>query len=336
MKEIKWGIYGPGGIAKRFAEAMQIVPNAYIHAVAGRTYQKAETFAKTHHIPNVLPDIHSLADNADVDAVYVATTHNIHCSATCINLKAGKAVLCEKPLAMNAQEVTRMIEASQKNSAFLMEALWTRFLPVWQRVRQLISDGAIGELKLLQANFGTTGDFNKDGRMLNKALAGGALLDLGIYPVSMAQMLFNSPIESIQAVGAIGETGVDMHTAMQLESEGGCIAQLSASLCSNTKNHFMIAGTQGQIEVLAPFWGGTEINWKTIGKELQHESFPHRKNGFEEQIEEVNQCIREAKLESKVMPHKDSLEIAHTLDEIRRQIGLQYPADEKPAEPCGS
>jgi len=327
MQPIHWGIYGPGGIAHRFAEAMQIVPDASIKAVAGRTPAKAEAFAARHGVEKVLPNLEALAADPEVDAVYVATTHNVHCQAACACLNAGKAVLCEKPLAMNAREVRQIIASARQHRAFMMEALWTRFLPAWQRVRALLADNAIGTPAMVHANFGVVGPFDPTGRMLNKDLAGGALLDLGVYPIAMAQMILSGPVTSIQATGEIGPTGVDIRTAMLLQFAGGGLAQLSASLGTRTDNSLIIAGDQGRIRVADPFWGAQAIEWTPDGKQWHREEHPHRKNGFEEEIEEVNNALRTGRIESGIMPHADSLAIAGIMDTVRARIGLSYPQD---------
>ncbi len=328
MKHINWGIYGPGGIANRFADAMQVVPDASITRVAGRTPAKARDFAQRHGVEKALPDLETLVADPDIHAVYIATTHNAHCQAACACLAAGKAVLCEKPLAMNTREVQQIIATAEQNQCFMMEALWTRFLPAWQRVRALLAEHAIGTPKMVHANFGVVGSFDPEGRMLNKALAGGALLDLGVYPVAMAQMILPGPVMSIQAAGELGPTGVDVRTAMTLEFANGALAQLSAALGTRTDNSLTIAGDKGQIRVLEPFWGAQTIEWTPDGKARHREEYPHRKNGFEEEIEEVNNAIREGRIESPVMPHHDSLAIVGIMDAVRARIGLSYPQDQ--------
>lgn len=327
MKHINWGIYGPGGIANRFADAMQVVSDASIRRVAGRTPAKAHDFAQRHGVDKALPDLEALVADQEIQAVYIATTHNAHCQAACACLAAGKAVLCEKPLAMNTREVQQIITAAEQNQCFVMEALWTRFLPAWQRVRALLADQAIGTPKMVHANFGVVGAFAPEGRMLNKALAGGALLDLGVYPVAMAQMILPGPVVSIRATGEIGPTGVDIRTAMTLQFANGELAQLSASLGARTDNSLTIAGDKGQIRVLEPFWGAQAIEWTPDGKARHREDYPHRKNGFEDEIEAVNNAIRAGQIESSVMPHHDSLAIVGIMDAVRAQIGLSYPQD---------
>lgn len=327
MQHINWGVYGPGSIANRFAEAMQTVPGATIQSVAGRTPTKARDFAERHNVANVHPDLASLVADDEIQAVYIATTHNVHCQVACACLHAGKAVLCEKPLAMNAQEVRQIMAAAEANNCFMMEALWTRFLPAWQRVRELLATHAIGTPRMVHANFGAAGSFDPNGRLLNKELAGGALLDLGVYPIAMAQMMLPGPVIGIQAAGEIGPTGVDIRTVMTLQFANNTFAQLSASLGTRTDNSLTIAGDTGQIRVMEPFWGARDIEWTSDGKNRNRESYPHRCNGFEEQIEEVNNAIRAGQIQSAIMPHADSLAIATIMDTVRAQIGLTYPAD---------
>ncbi|MFU8780036.1 MAG: Gfo/Idh/MocA family protein [Kiritimatiellia bacterium] len=330
MQNITWGIYGPGSIANTFVAAMQMVPAATIKSVAGRTPAKAIDFAQRHGIPKALPDLDALVADDEIQAVYIATTHNAHCPAACTCLAAGKAVLCEKPLAMNAREVQQIIAAAESNQSFMMEALWTRFLPAWQRVRELLARNTIGTPRMVHANFGVGGSFDPKGRLLNKELAGGALLDLGVYPIAMAQMILPGPVIAVQAVGEIGPTGVDIRTAMTMQFANHAFAQLSAAIGTRTDNSLTIAGDQGQIRVQEPFWGAREIEWTSDGKNRNRESHPHRCNGFEEQIEAVNNAIRADQIQSTIMPHADSLAIATIMDTVRAQIGLSYPADHYP------
>ncbi|HSF92361.1 MAG TPA: Gfo/Idh/MocA family oxidoreductase, partial [Paracoccaceae bacterium] len=264
-----------------------------------------------------------------IQAVYIATTHNAHCQAACACLAAGKAVLCEKPLAMNTREVLQIINTAKQNGCFVMEALWTRFLPAWQRVRALLADNAIGTPKMVHANFGVVGSFDPNGRLLNKSLAGGALLDLGVYPIAMAQMLLPGPAVKILSTGEIGPTGVDIRTAMTVEFGNKTIAQLSASIGTRTENSLTIAGEKWQIRVLPPFWAAEKIEWTPDGKTRYSESYPHRKNGFEEEIEAVNEAIRNGQCESAIMPPRDSLAIVEIMDAVRAQIGLAYPQDQE-------
>ena len=327
MQQINWGLYGPGGIANKFAKAIKSVPGAQLKSVAGRTAAKAEDFAKRHKIPSLHPDLDALLADDEIQVIYIATTHNVHCQIACACLAAGKAVLCEKPLAMNAREVKQIISLSESNNCFLMEAMWTRFLPAWQRVRELLAQNAIGTPRTVHANFGVAGSFDPEGRLLNKDLAGGALLDLGVYPIAMTQMIFPGPIASIQAIGDIGPTGVDILTAMTLQFANHSVAQLSCAIGVRTDNSLTIGGDKGHIRVLNPFWGASEIEWTADGKKRHREQHPHRCNGFEEQIEEVCHAIREGRIESTVMPHADSLAIATIMDSVRAQIGLTYPAD---------
>jgi predicted dehydrogenase len=334
MSIIRWGVYGPGNIANRFAEAINSVKTGKIVAVAGRTRKRAADFAAKHHVDHVYDNLHDMSASLDVDAIYIATTHNVHCSATCICLAAGKAVLCEKPLAMNSQEVSQMVHAARQNKTFLMEALWTRFLPVWKRVKKLVEQGAIGTPQLVHGNFCISSTFDPKGRMLNKELAGGALLDLGIYPISMAQMILPGPVESIQATGVIGTTGVDTLTAVTLRFSQGGIAQLCAGLTARANNAFTIAGDQGYIQIEEPFWGGTHLRLVVKNAEDTEEHHPLRCNGFEEQIEDVHRCIMAGAIESTTMAHRDSLAIATIMDTVRQQIGLRYVADDQPCEPC--
>lgn len=334
MQGIGWGIYGPGGIAGRFVKAMAGVSGAEVRGVAGRTPQKSADFARLHGIAATEPSLAALVAREDIDVVYVATTHNVHCHAACTCLAAGKAVLCEKPLAMNAAEVRQMISLSRRESVFLMEALWTRFLPAWQRVRELLSDHAIGEPRLISGTFGFSGSPDPKGRLLNKALAGGALLDLGVYPISMAQMVSPGPVEGVSAQARIGPTGVDTITGMAIRFSGDCVALLSAAIGACTENTMILSGERGAIKVGAPFWAATSIEWTADGQDWQTEHYPHGDDGFVYELEAVNRCLRAGEIESTIMPHADSLQVAQIMDAVRSQVGLRFDADDHPCEPC--
>ncbi|MCC5831040.1 MAG: Gfo/Idh/MocA family oxidoreductase [Phycisphaeraceae bacterium] len=328
MARIRWGIYGPGHIARKFVDAFNAVIKAHITAVAGRTPERAAQFAAEFRIPHAVEDLEALANHSEVDAVYIANTHNAHFKAARACLEAGKAVLCEKPLAMNAAQVQALIDVAHKRSAFLMEALWTRFLPVFGRVRQLIEDDAIGPVRVITAEFGTCARPDPESRLMNKNKAGGAILDLGVYPIGMTQMVYGGEPETIEAQGILGPTGVDEITLLTLGFSNRRTALIGASIVARMENRMVIAGERGRIKIPEPFPPAQRLEWTPDGKETLREHYPHRHNGFEEQIEEVGRCLREGIIQSPRMPHHDSLAIARIMDEARRRIGLRYDADD--------
>ena len=325
--KICWGILATGTIARKFAEAVRIVPDAELVAVGSRSAETAEKFGEQFNIPRRYASYEALANDPDVDVIYVATPHNFHMENTILCLEAGKAVLCEKPFAVNAGQVLRMIDVAGEKKLFLMEAMWTRFLPVIAQVRWWLGEGQIGEVWYLQADFGFRGEWNPEGRHLNPELAGGALLDVGVYTVALASMVFERPPVKIASAAHLGQTGVDEQSAMVFSYEAGELAVLFSAVRTKTPQEAVIVGTKGTIKIHSPFWCATTAAISIKEKKDETVEMPHKGNGFEYQIEEVMQCLRTGRLESDIMGLEESLEIAGTMDEIRAQWGLKYPVE---------
>ena len=321
---IRWGILGPGGIARKFAEGLDALPDACLTAVGSRSQKRANAFADEFGAPNRHDSYAALAGDPDVDAVYVATPHPYHCENTILCLNAGKAVLCEKPFAVNAGEVKDMIACARSNGVFLMEAMWTRWLPNVVKVREWLADGAIGDVRMLLIDFGFRCGWNPESRLLNPDLAGGALLDVGIYTVSFASMVFGRAPACIASVGHIGETGVDEQAGMLLGYDGGGQAVLSTAIRTNTYQLARIHGTDGMIEVPA-FWRGTSAVLRRNGKSEEVFDETRIGSGYNHEAEEVGRCLRNGDLESAILPLDESLAIMKTMDIIRDQIGVKYP-----------
>jgi dihydrodiol dehydrogenase / D-xylose 1-dehydrogenase (NADP) len=324
---IKWGIIGCGGIAKKFALCIHDVDGAELCAVASATPGKAEKFAAEFNVGSAYADYGQLVDRDDIQAIYIATTHNFHCENVKLALEHGKAVLCEKPIAVAAWEAEEMIALARRQKLFMMEGMWTRFLPAICQVRDWLADGAIGELRQIRANFGFDAPFDPEGRMFNKALAGGALLDAGIYPISLANMIAGSPV-AIEAIAAIGSTGVDEQSFYLFRYENGVIASLSASVRAKIDIVAEIIGSEGKIVVPRFLAASTaELHSFKDGKTIEKD-FPYPDGqGFEYEIREVVDCMRQGKLESEVMPLDETLAIMRTMDAIREKLGLVYDND---------
>ena len=325
-KKIRWGILGPGGIAHKFATGLKAVPDAEIIAVGSRDLQRANTFADAFNIPHRHGNYVELAANSEVDVIYVATPHPFHKACAILCLEAGKAVLCEKPLTVDAEQAEKMIACAREHKQFLMEAMWTRFIPVMVKVREWLADGAIGEPCMLTADFGNWVELNTEnleGRLFAPKLAGGALLDIGVYTVSLASMVFGTPAE-ITSLAHIGKTGVDERAAILLGYDAGQIANLSCAITTRTSHEARIFGTKGAIHI-PNFSRATSVTLEGTEKEPLRVEFPFTANGFEYQVLEVINCLREGKLESDVMPLDESLSIIQTMDTARAQWGLEYP-----------
>lgn len=327
-KDIKWGIIGCGGIANKFAESMLVVDGAEVIAAASRTPDKAAAFAIKHQIENSYSDYADLLNNKEVDAVYVATTHNYHYENTRQVLLANKPVLCEKPFTVNAPEMRALIELAERKQQFLMEAMWTRFLPAVVQVRKWLVEDLIGSIKQIRATFGFYFPFDSEHRLFNADLAGGAVLDAGIYPLSFANMVMKQKPVEVKAMGEIGATGVDVQSSYLLRYESGCLALLNSALNAWTASRAEVIGTRGRITIPEKFLNAQEAWLEVKDQEPIKKKFPvGDKIGFKYEIEAASDCIRKGLLESEIMPLTDSLQIMETIDEIKSQLGLVYAND---------
>ena len=323
---IRWGILGPGSIAKQFATGLQTAPDGQLVAVGSRDQQRADAFADHYNAPNRHGSYESLVADPAVDAIYVATPNPFHKDNTILCLEAGKAVLCEKPFTVNAAEAEAVIAVARKTNMFLMEAMWSRYLPIIVQVRQWLAEGAIGEPLQVSADFGFRANVNPEGRLFNPALAGGALLDIGIYVVSFAAMVLGANPAHIAASAHIGETGVDENTGIVLRYKNGAIASLACSVRASTPHEARIVGSAGTIFVDPSWWKGTAATLKAGDREERVE-LPLDGNGYNYEAQEVARCLGTGECESAVMPLDESLALMRILDEVRAQIGLKYPME---------
>ena len=325
-KKIRWGILGPGGIAHKFAIGLKAVPDTEIVAVGSRDPQRANTFADTFDIPHRHGSYIELANDPEVDVIYVATPHPFHKECAMLCLEAGKAVLCEKPLTVDAEQAEELIACARERKQFLMEAMWTRFLPVIVKVREWLTEGAIGKPRLLTADHGSRKTLSTEileGRLFNPKLGGGGLLDVGVYTVALAYMVFGAP-SKITSLAHIGATNVDEQASILLGYDAGQIANLFCAIRTETSKEARIIGTAGSIHI-PEFWQATSATLNRTGKDPVHIKIPFTANGFENQAIEVINCIRKGKLESRIMPLDESLSIMKTMDAVREQWGLEYP-----------
>jgi predicted dehydrogenase len=326
-KKIRWGILGTGSIAKKFAEGLQILPEADLVAVGSRAANTAERFARAFGIPHQHSSYDELANDPDIDVVYIATPHPFHMENTILCLKAGKAVLCEKPFAINAGQAQQMLNVARTKKLFLMEAMWTRFLPIIVKVREWLTEGLIGQVRMVTADFGFRTDWNPHGRLLSPQLGGGALLDVGVYTVALASMVFEKPPTKVTSLAHIVQTGIDEQSAMVLGYQDGQLASLSCAVRTQTPQEALIVGTKGRIKIHSPFWKGTAATISIEEGEDQVVEMPLEGNGYNYQAQEVMKCLRSGKLESDIMPLNETLSIMKTMDEIRAQWGLKYPME---------
>jgi predicted dehydrogenase len=327
MKRTTWGIIGPGKIANKFATALTLVDGAVLGAIASRDAAKAHTFAAAHGSPNIYNNYEDLAADPSIDAVYIATPHGFHAEHATLCLKQGKAVLCEKPMALSARQVNEMIDTAKTHKAFLMEAMWTRFLPITEKIGELIAQGQIGDLKYVRADFGFLAPFDPQGRLYNMRLGGGSLLDIGIYPLFLALHLLGEPDKNITATGHLAPTGADDSCHAILEYADGRSAVISSTLLCQTGITAEIAGTTGMIRLPTPWYKNDQFTWNKQGEPAQTIGLEPMINGFEYQIREVMSCLSASLTESPKMSHAFSLLMARTMDTIRTQLGVKYPTE---------
>jgi predicted dehydrogenase len=323
-KKFKWGILGPGRIAHQFANGLKVIDDASLYAVASSKIERAKEFADEYGGAKTYNSYEVLVNDPEVDGVYIATPHRFHFENVMLALNAGKPVLCEKPLTVNAGETKKLIETSKKNKVFLMEALWSRFLPIYSVIRKWLDEKAIGDISLMMGTFGFNAPKDKDDRWQNPELAGGTLLDMGIYPIAISQWIMQAQPKSFVTMAHIGNTGVDELTTILLKYENDVISQCHSSFMSNHTNDFLIYGSKGYIRIHPAFWGSTKASLVVDDQELTV-SRPFRAGGFEYQTEEAMRCVRAGLLESPGMSHADTLANMELMDSIRAEIGLKYP-----------
>lgn len=327
VDKIRWGILGTGMIAHKFAEGLRVLPDAVLTAVGSRSQAAADRFGDAFDVPHRHATYQDLASDPEVDVIYVSSPHPMHKEDTLLCLEAGKAVLCEKPFTMNSQESEAVIRAARERGLFLMEAMWTRYLPAVVRARQLLAEGVIGEVRMVQADFGFRAEVDPKHRLLNPDLGGGALLDVGIYTVSLASMVFGQQPAEINSQVYLGSTGVDELSGTIFRYPAGQIAVLSSSLQINTPHDAVIIGTKGSIRIHPSFWCTDGMTLTLDGQPEQVMNLPRVGNGYNYEAAEVMACLRAGKRESEVMPLDETLAIMQTLDRIRALWGLKYPTE---------
>ncbi|WP_432128287.1 Gfo/Idh/MocA family protein [Streptomyces sp. bgisy082] len=325
--KVRWGILATGGIAERFTTDLLTLDDAEVVAVASRSEAPAKAFAERFGIPRAYGEWAGLFADEDVDVVYVATPHHAHRTAAGLALEAGKAVLCEKALTLNAREAAELVALARDRGLFLMEAMWMYCNPMIRRIAELVRDGAVGEVRTVQADFGLAGPFPADHRLRDPKTGGGALLDLGVYPVSFAQLLLGEP-DSVQAHALLSPEGVDLNTGMLLGWSGtGASALLSCSIAADTPLTASVTGSLGRIDVPRGFFFPERFTLHREGAEPEEfvaEADPH---SFRHEAAEVTRCLRAGEKESPLVPLDGSLAVMRTLDAVRDRIGVRYPGE---------
>ena len=320
-KNIKWGIIGLGKIAHKFATDLMTIENAELYAVASRSQENANEFAEKYNAVKAYSSYENLAKDPQVNAVYIATPHSFHAAHSILCMQHKKAVLCEKPFAMNLQEVEKMITVSKEHNVLLMEALWTYFLPHYQYVLDVFRSKKFGELKELKADFGFQPEYNPEGRLLKKQVGGGSLLDIGIYPIFAALSTLGTP-KSIEANAAFFDTGADSECNLVFNYQDAK-AYLKSTLLEDTKTEAIFTFENAVVIINTMFHQPSTV---TIIKDNKEEvvDFDYKTIGYNFEAEHFNQLLRANKKESDVMTFEFSRKLIKLLDEVREKIGLEY------------
>jgi predicted dehydrogenase len=325
-RNIRWGILGTGWIANEFAQGLAQLPDADLVAVGSRSRDSAQRFAEQYGIPHRHASYQALVNDADLDVIYVATPNPLHKEHVLLCLESGKAVLCEKPFALNAREAEAMVQVAREKKLYLMEAMWSRFFPLMAKVRSLLAEGAIGDVQMLVVDLSIHVDFDPADRRYDLGLGGGALLDLGVYLVSFASMIMGPPAK-IVSLAHLGATGVDEQAGIVLQYDRGQVSTLYTSIRADSPVEAILMGTKGQIR-LHPWWiRPDKMTFNIDGQEPATIEMPFEGNGYQFEAAEVMDCLRASQLESDLMPLDETLSIMRTLDALRADWGLEYPME---------
>lgn len=322
---VRWGILGTGKIAKAFATALKDTPDALLAGVGSRNLDSAAAFTQEYG-GAAYGSYEALVAAGDIDLVYVATPHPMHFANVRLALDAGKGVLCEKAFTMNRAEAQQLVALARAKKLFLMEAMWTRFLPALAEVRAIIAAGEIGAVRQVHADLGFKAEVGPEHRLFNPALGGGALLDVGIYPLSIALALLG-PVDNVLAQADFGPTGVDEQTALLLRHSGGGISVCSCSLRARLPSELTVSGERGHVRMHAMFHRSQSVTVVRADGATRTIATPYLGNGYVHEAIEVQRCWRAGLLESPLMTHADTLALMGVMDEARRQIGLRYASD---------
>ena len=324
--KIKWGIIGLGNIANKFAHDINLHSDSILYGVASRNIEKAENFKEKHNAVRAFGSYEELAKCADIDVIYIATPHVFHYENTMMCLREGKSVICEKPMSMNSRQSKEMIDLAKSKNLFLMEALWTRFIPATIKVLELIKNNEIGEIITIKSDFGFNAKSRTKNRLFENKLGGGSLLDIGIYPIFMSLILLGIP-ENFVASAIINDDNIDTNFNATFNYGNNVEAFLESTFEEQTPIETLIIGEKGIIKLHNPFHFSEKITLSRIGSPDEVFDLSYVGNGYYHEIEEVVNCLKSGKTESEKLPLSFSLSLISLLDEIRKDIGLKYESD---------
>lgn len=317
-KTIRWGIIGPGKIARKFAADLSLVSNAELYAVASRDQNRAEAFAVEYKASKAYGSYETLAEDPAVDAVYIATPHSLHKENSLMCLKRKKAVLCEKPLAMNSAEVMEMITVAKSEGVLLVEAMWTAFLPGFQSAVQKLHEGEIGKIISIDANFGFQPPYQAESRLFNKDLGGGSLLDIGIYPLFLSLAVLGKPL-NVDSAATFFDTGVDSSCKISLHYDDLVKAKLFSTFLKDIPIEAIITGSKGLMKIHHPFHDTHSFSVEKEGS-IEQFDFANEGGGFVYEIEHFCQLLRQGITESPIMSFDVSSDLIGLMDEVRKKI----------------
>ena len=318
---IRWGILGPGRIADKVVPDFAHVPHAEVVAVGSRSLERAQAFATRHGIARAHGSYEALIADPEVDVLYVATPHRQHRDVALAAIRAGKALLVEKSFTTTVAGAEAIVDLARSTRTFVMEAMWTRFQPLVVQARALLAEGAIGEVRGVQADLGVDRPFDPKDRLFDLAQGGGAMLDLGVYVVSFAQMILGTPV-AVAAQGSLLPTGADGEAALLLDHGDGRRAALLATLRNPTPGQARILGSEGYLDILPRFHHPTTMELRRAGKEPERIHAPPLGSGYSHELIEVTECLRAGRTESAIMPLEDTLAVQRILNEACERIGV--------------
>jgi predicted dehydrogenase len=324
MQPINWGILGPGKIAHKFVQGLQTLPDARFYSAGSRSVERAKKFAGEYGATKAFGSYRELAEDPDTNIIYVATPHPFHYENTLLCLENSKPVLCEKPFTINTRQLKHLIEVARRKKVFLMEALWSRFVPSIMGILEISNSGKLGAVRFVNADFGFRGEYDPLNRMFNPELGGGALLDIGIYPVFLAMLLLGEP-DRIKAAARFASTGVDESTSMIFLYNNGNIANLSCTFMADTPIQADVIFEKGRVRLNPKWFTPTSLTLVHEDRTEENILFDEPGNGYQYQAVECMRCLREGLTESPVMNLDFSLSLMEVLDRIRKECGLVYP-----------
>ena len=326
FKPLRIGVVGPGRIVRRVMKDFHKGQSYTLAAVASRSLERAQTAAREYGAPLAFGSYEELAACKDVDLVYIAVPHPFHCPVALQMMDAGKHVICEKPMALNECQARAMVDCARKNGVFLMEAMWTRFFPAMRKMVWLVKEGEIGQVNHVYAVFSGAASYDPKSRAFDPTLGGGALLDIGVYPLMAATHLLGWEVESVQGACQYAPSGVDMRLAAQLKFPGGATAQIMGGMDACAPSHLLVYGSEGYI-VMEDFWHPTAFTLFGDDGRREEYRFPAENEGFHYEFEEAARCVLAGFRESPLMTHEESVAVSRVCDSLRREAGILYPGE---------